>query len=42
MEPAETESAAKEIFSLPMYPSLTDKEVKVVSDVLHKILADLN
>lgn len=38
----ETESAAKEIFSLPMYPSLTDKEVKVVSDALHKILADLN
>lgn len=36
----ETESAAKEIFSLPMYPSLTDEEVHIVSDVLHKILAE--
>ena len=34
----ETEAAAKEIFSLPMYPSLTDEEVKRVSDVLHSIL----
>lgn len=33
-----TESAAKEIFSLPMYPSLTDEEVKIVCDVLVKIL----
>lgn len=36
----ETEAAAKEIFSLPMYPSLTDEEVKKVSEILHKILAD--
>ena len=35
----ETEAAAREIFSLPMYPSLTDEEVKRVSDVLHRILA---
>ncbi|GHT56171.1 glutamine--scyllo-inositol aminotransferase [Spirochaetia bacterium] len=34
----EAEKAAKEIFSLPMYPTLTDEEVGVVSDVLHKIL----
>lgn len=34
----ETEAAAKEIFSLPMYPSLTDEEVKRVSEVLHDIL----
>lgn len=34
----ETEAAAKEIFSLPMYPSLTDEQVKTVSEVLHKIL----
>lgn len=34
----ETEAAAKEIFSLPMYPSLTDEEVMTVSEVLHKIL----
>lgn len=37
----ETESAAKGIFSLPMYPSLTDDEVRIVSDTLHRILADL-
>jgi aminotransferase EvaB len=34
----ETEAAAKEIFSLPMYPTLTNEEVHAVSDVLHKIL----
>lgn len=34
----QTESAAKEIFSLPMYPTLTNEEVCYVSDVLHKIL----
>ena len=34
----ETEAAAKEIFSLPMYPSLTDEEVHRVSEVLHRIL----
>lgn len=37
----ETEAAAKEIFSLPMYPSLTNEQVKIVSDTLHKILAEL-
>jgi aminotransferase EvaB len=35
----ETEAAAREIFSLPMYPTLTDEEVKRVCDVLHRILA---
>ena len=34
----QAESAAKEIFSLPMYPALTDEEVRYVSDMLHKIL----
>lgn len=34
-----TEAAAKEIFSLPMYPSLTNEQVKRVSEVLHKILS---
>lgn len=34
----ETEAAAKEIFSLPMYPTLTDDEVRYVCDALHKIL----
>lgn len=38
---SETEAAAKEIFSLPMYPSLTNDQVKTVSDVLHKIIAEL-
>lgn len=33
----ETEKAAKEIFSLPMYPTLTDEEVITVSNVLHDI-----
>ena len=33
-----TELHAKEVFSLPMYPSLTDEEVKIVSNVLHMIL----
>jgi aminotransferase EvaB len=33
----ETEMAAKEIFSLPMYPTLTDDEVFIVSQVLHDI-----
>lgn len=36
----ETESAAKEIFSLPMYPSLSNEEVKIVSDILHKIFEE--
>lgn len=34
-----TESAAKEIFSLPMYPSLTNDEQQTVCDVLCEILA---
>lgn len=34
----ETESAAQEIFSLPMYPTLSDDEIIYVSDILHKIL----
>lgn len=32
-----TEQAAKEIFSLPMYPSLSDVEVGRVCDVLHTL-----
>lgn len=34
----QTELAAKEIFSLPMYPTLTYEEVRYVSAILHKIL----
>ena len=34
----ETEQAAKEIFSLPMYPSLTDAEQDRVCEALHEIL----
>jgi len=37
-----TEKAAKEIFSLPMYPSLTDGEQKIVISALHDILSDIN
>ena len=37
----ETETAAKEIFSLPMYPTLTDDEVVTVSNVLHQILKEI-
>lgn len=33
----ETEAAAKEIFSLPMYPSLTNEEVERVCEVLHTV-----
>ena len=33
----ETEAAAKEIFSLPMYPSLTNEEVIYVCDTMKKI-----
>lgn len=33
-----TEKVAKEVFSLPMYPSLTDEEQKKVIDALHEIL----
>jgi len=36
-----TEAAAKEVFSLPMYPSLTDAEQQAVCDALHEILAEL-
>jgi len=36
-----TEAAAKEIFSLPMYPSLTDAEHQTVCEALHEILAEL-
>ena len=34
----ETEQAAREIFSLPMYPSLTDAEQDRVCEALHEIL----
>lgn len=34
----QAELAAKEIFSLPMYPALTNDEVHYVSDILHRIL----
>ena len=33
-----TEKAAREIFSLPMYPSLTDAEQDRVCEALHEIL----
>lgn len=36
-----TEKAAKEIFSLPMYPSLTDEEQKKVVSSLIEILKDI-
>lgn len=35
------EAAAKEIFSLPMYPTLTDDEQDIVCEALHKIMKDL-
>jgi aminotransferase EvaB len=34
----ETEKMAKQIFSLPMYPSLTDEQQILVSEALHSIL----
>lgn len=37
----ETEAAAKEIFSLPMYPTLTNEEVMYVCDTLKSILSVL-
>jgi dTDP-3-amino-2,3,6-trideoxy-4-keto-D-glucose/dTDP-3-amino-3,4,6-trideoxy-alpha-D-glucose/dTDP-2,6-dideoxy-D-kanosamine transaminase len=37
-----TEAAMNEIFSLPMYPSLTDGEQRTVCDALHDILAKLD
>ncbi len=36
-----TEAAMREVFSLPMYPSLTDEEQEIVCDALHEILAAL-
>jgi len=36
------EKAAREIFSLPMYPSLTDEEQKIVVKALIEILADVD
>ena len=36
-----TEAAAREIFSLPMYPSLTDAEQEAVCRALHEILAEV-
>ena len=36
----ETEQAAREIFSMPMYPSLTDSEQDRVCEALHEILAN--
>ena len=35
------EAAAHEIFSLPMYPGLTDDEQAKVIDALHDILAKI-
>ena len=34
----EAEAVAKERFSLPMYPTLTDEEINYVSNVLHKLI----
>ena len=36
-----TEAAAKEIFSLPMFPALTDAEQDTVCEVLHEIIGKL-
>jgi aminotransferase EvaB len=36
-----TEAAAREIFSLPMYPTLTDAEQETVCGALHEILAQM-
>ena len=36
-----TESAAREIFSIPMYPSLSDEEQRQVSNALHQILTEI-
>ena len=35
-----TEKAAREIFSLPMYPTLSGEEQQKVAVALHEILAD--
>ena len=37
----ETEKAAREVFSLPMYPALTDSEQQRVSEALHEVLREL-
>ncbi|RJQ56216.1 MAG: DegT/DnrJ/EryC1/StrS family aminotransferase [Nitrospiraceae bacterium] len=37
-----TEDAAKEIFSLPMYPSLSDDEQQITVKALHDIIANIN
>ncbi len=37
-----TEAAMQQIFSLPMYPSLTDEEQQTVCDALHEILAKVD
>jgi dTDP-3-amino-2,3,6-trideoxy-4-keto-D-glucose/dTDP-3-amino-3,4,6-trideoxy-alpha-D-glucose/dTDP-2,6-dideoxy-D-kanosamine transaminase len=37
----ETERACKEIFSLPMYPSLSDEKVKMVCSALKEILNEI-
>ena len=34
-----TEAAAKEVFSLPMYPTLSDAEQDMVCDELRKVLS---
>jgi len=36
-----TEKKAKQIFSLPMYPSMTDEQQLKVSEVLHEIIFSL-
>jgi len=36
-----TEKAAKEIFSLPMYPTLEEDEINFISDILHKIFNEI-
>ena len=36
-----TEAVARQIFSLPMYPTLTDEEHQAVCDALHEIMATL-
>jgi aminotransferase EvaB len=38
----ETEKAAREVFSLPMYPALTDSEQQRVSEALHEVLRELD
>lgn len=37
----ETEKAANEVLSLPMFPELTEEQVKLVADELKKVLAGL-